>query len=102
MNYLVVIAKGIFLVTDATSMGDSWASEDEALYLAYALLCRSKGEKVTAEDVHDAWSLWATLHAPKHPSLVPFNELRPEVQAYDEKYRIAIAHVAKMQTQVMA
>jgi len=96
MNYLIVIAKGIYLITDAKSMGDTWAPEDKALYLAYALLCRTKGEAVTSEDVHDAWSLWATLHAPEHPSLVPFEELTTEVQAYDDTYRMAIAHVARM------
>lgn len=94
MNYLVAIAKAIFLITDAKSMGDSWVPDDETLWLAYALLCRSKGEEVTSEDVHDAWSLWATKADPESWSLVPFAELTVEMQSLDDEYRDAIRLVA--------
>lgn len=94
MNYLATIAKAIFLVTDAKSMGDSWQPEDEPLYLAYALLCLAKGEATTSKDVHDAWSLWATKADPESWSLVPFDKLPLSMQSIDDKYRDAIRLIA--------
>lgn len=61
----------------------------------YALLCLTKGERVTNRDVHDAWSAWRVEIEPDHRSLVPFDQLTPDVQELDTPYRIAIREVAK-------
>jgi hypothetical protein len=58
----------------------------EELLDVYALLVLVKGVNVTLEDVHDAWSVWKNQHRPDHWSLIPFEELKPEVQGLDQKY----------------
>lgn len=60
----------------------------------YTLLALVKGAETTLEDVHDAWSVWRADTRPDHPSLIPFGDLSPEVQALDGKYRDAIAEAA--------
>ncbi len=60
----------------------------------YALLALVKGVEVTNKDVHDAWSAWTAIGRPDHRSLVPFDELTPDVQELDTKYRAAIRAVA--------
>lgn len=60
----------------------------------YALLVLVLGEDVTLKDVHDAWSVWKNQHRADHRSLVPFEQLSPEVQAMDEKYAKSIRIVA--------
>jgi hypothetical protein len=66
----------------------------EDLLRLYALLALTVGEDVTLENVHDAWSAWRAVSKPDHPSLVPFAELSPEVQALDAPYAEAIRQVA--------
>ena len=77
--------------------GDGYyPTEEESLWLGYAVLCLSKDEWTTSRDVHDAWSAWAQVYYNgSPPSLVPFDELTPEVQAYDDEYRDAIHSVAQ-------
>mgnify|MGYP000914702813 FL=1 len=65
------------------------------LFRIYATLCRAKGEATTSEDVHDAWSAWQVELFPEHRSIVPFDQLAPDVQALDDKYRDAIHVVAR-------
>lgn len=60
----------------------------------YAVLCCTKGEATTNQDVHDAWSAWTDGRNPEHKSLVPFGELTAEVQDMDTPYREAIQGVA--------
>lgn len=67
---------------------------DQVLTRLYALLVLVKGEETTLKDVHDAWSVWRDVTHPTHPSLVPFDQLPPEVQALDTPYRDAIARAA--------
>ena len=62
----------------------------------YALLVLVKGVDTSNEDVHDAWSVWCDLDTPGHRSLIPFDDLTPEVQALDTKYRDAIREVAAL------
>lgn len=97
-TYLETIAQRIWHESEGLAL---WYPADEAaLWLGYAVLCRSKGEGTTAEDVHDMWAAWATVHfAGQHPSSVPFDELTPDVQAYDDFYRDAIHAVAREQEQ---
>ncbi len=67
---------------------------DPALLRLYALLVFSKGWETTLEDVHDAWSLWRMESDPGHRSLIPFDQLTPEVQELDRAYMEAIHEVA--------
>ena len=60
----------------------------------YALLVLTTGERTTLENVHDAWSAWQELIMPNHRSLMPFNELTPEVKGLDQPYADAIVEVA--------
>jgi hypothetical protein len=64
------------------------------LLLIYAVLLRAKGEAVSAEDVHDAWTAWKEIRGEAHPSAIPFAELPATVQAQDEPFVQAIRSVA--------
>lgn len=69
--------------------------EDLLLYRVYAVLLLAKGEKVSAEDVHNAWAVWACEHEPNSKSLIPFQELSPSAQSKDSVYVEAIHKVDK-------
>lgn len=69
--------------------------EDLLLYRVYAVLLLAKGEKVSAEDVHNAWSVWACENEPNSKSLIPFQELSLSAQSKDSVYVEAIHKVAK-------
>lgn len=66
----------------------------DELFNAYAVLALSKGTAVTNEDVHDAWSAWATKFDPDNKSLVPFSELSSETQRSDTPFTKAIREIA--------
>src|ERR1700761_5582929 len=68
MSYLTEAAQLIWenLPTDAQPPTDA-----DDLFLLYAVLLRSKGEQVTAADVHDAWAAWMELRNPGHAAIVP-------------------------------
>ena len=69
--------------------------QDTGLLLRlYVLLALVKGGKVTAVDVHDAWSVWMTERNPNHPSLRPFHLLDAETQQSDEPFAEAIRELA--------
>lgn len=61
----------------------------------YALLALSRGADTTLKDVHDAWSLWRNTSKPDHQSLIPFDQLTPDVQELDRQYQLAIHEAAK-------
>lgn len=65
------------------------------LFDIYALLALSKGTAVTIEDVHNAWSTWATAYDPSNKSLAPFDKLTDEVKQLDEPFRAVISKVAE-------
>lgn len=67
----------------------------ESLFLIYAVLARAKPVGVTAEDVHDAWVAWMTGRGEYHESMVPFDELPPDVRAEDVPFVEAINAVAR-------
>lgn len=91
MNYIDKVASEISEV-----LNSSWHHPESRILLwCYALLCLTKGEATTCQDVHDAWSAWATQVVPSHRSLVPFKDLSPAVQELDRPYRDAIREVAK-------
>lgn len=63
------------------------------LYL-YALLLLVKGTETSNQDVHDAWALWRMLDDPTHRSIIPYEELAPEVQELDTPYAGGIRKLA--------
>lgn len=65
------------------------------LFVLYAVLMRAKGHEVRLSDVHDAWTAWKLLTSSGHESLLPFEQLDPEVQAEDQPYVDAIISAAK-------
>ncbi len=88
MNYIDALACRI-----AKECGDDWeeiSRNEERLYRLYAVLGRAKGQAVTCEDVHDAWAAWRSDMMPEHHSIIPFDELTPEVQSLDQPYVDAI------------
>lgn len=90
-NYIQEIAERIRAKINPADLPDDGLDQ---LFASYALLALSKGPTVTNEDVHDAWSVWATEFDPANDSLVPFDELSPETQAQDKVYRDAINEIA--------
>lgn len=93
MNYLDELAKEIFFESNTDK--DGFWFDDRMLYRAYALLLLAKGEAVTNEDVHNAWAVWASEYDENHRSLIPFDDLEPQIQALDEPYTRAIHKVAR-------
>ena len=75
----------------------------KGLVRLYALLVLIKGEDVTLEDIHDAWSVnmnYKEANPPycyghDHLSIVPFDQLSKETQMRDEPYLKALKEVAK-------
>jgi hypothetical protein len=67
----------------------------DELFDSYAVLALSKGFSVTNNDVHDAWSAWATKYDPGNVSLVPFDNLPEEIKRQDTPFTLAIKSVAK-------
>jgi hypothetical protein len=92
-TYIEKVARDIWEATDET---EPWYPANEAsLWLGYAVLALATGEDTTSRDVHNAWSAWAVVHYDGyHKSLIPFDELSLDVQAYDDLYRDAIRKIA--------
>ena len=65
------------------------------LFNSYAVLALSKGLKVSNEDVHDAWSAWATKYDPNNESLKPFELLPDKTKKQDTPFTLAIRKVAE-------
>ena len=90
-NYITELAIDIMNECSEQEIPDGYSHEQIMdLFREYALLALTKGKDTTPEDVHDAWSAWMATHDPDHDSLIPFDKLTPEVQAYDEPYCKAI------------
>lgn len=69
---------------------DACSPEDRRLLRLYAVIGFVLDGKVGSYDVHDAWAAWRIETLAAHPSIVPFNELSPEIADLDNKYRDAI------------
>ena len=91
-SYLDEIAAELRLITDA---GAAKSDKDLLLYRVYAVLLLAKGEDVVAEDVHNAWAVWACENEPDSKDLIPFRALSPSVQSKDRLYVEAIHQVAR-------
>ncbi|WP_436838297.1 DUF7701 domain-containing protein [Microbispora hainanensis] len=70
-------------------------NDSHSLFLLYAVLLRAKGDKVSASDVHDAWTAWMQERNPHHPALLPYEELDPETKTQDLPYVLAIRKAAR-------
>lgn len=68
---------------------------DISLYRFYAVLLLAKGREVTPEDVHNAWSAWASEHDTENRNLIPYKELSLAMQRRDDVYVDAIRTVAE-------
>jgi hypothetical protein len=91
-NYIRDIAERIKSKVDPSELPDKGLDE---LFDTYAVLALSKGGSVTNEDVHDAWSAWASKYDPTNSSLVPFDQLPKNIQSEDSRFTVAIREVAK-------
>lgn len=91
MNYVDDIAQRIKreVPPDLLPEGDT-----DPLFRMYAVLALALGEKVRAENVHDAWSAWMSQSDPGHESIRPFDKLPGDVQSQDEPYAEALRKVA--------
>ncbi|MEV3905530.1 hypothetical protein AB0K11_24700 [Mycobacterium sp. NPDC050551] len=91
-----------YLDSDASLIKSALPSDVEVpqdadyLFVLYAVLMRAKGEAVRLADVHDAWTAWKLLTSASHESLVPFDQLEPDVQAEDQPFLEAIHAAAKL------
>jgi hypothetical protein len=91
MSYLDDIASA---VKKAVPGGVEVPDDAHELFVLYAVLVRTCGQRTTARNVHDAWSAWMGARDPSHESLVPFEDLPPEVQAEDTPFVLTIRTVA--------
>jgi hypothetical protein len=69
------------------------AGIDELLRL-YALLVQAKGVDVTAEDIHDAWSVWMASRDPGHDAIKPYGDLDAATKQEDAPFLSAVRTVA--------
>jgi hypothetical protein len=88
-SYVRHVADAIRAKTGDTS------EHHELLYLCYAVLALTKGEDVTAADVHDAWAAVAEYEGFESDDLVPFRLLPEDVREKDEPFAAAIRDIAR-------
>lgn len=91
-SYIRQVAHKIRSLFSNTELPEQGLDE---LFDSYAVLALNKGMSVTNEDVHNAWSAWATKYDPSNPSLVPFDDLPEKTKAQDTPFTQAIKRIAK-------
>ncbi len=91
MNYLQRLAEHICAEVPNAYLP---SGDTNGLFLLYAVLLLAKGEEVTREDVHNAWTAWMLLQGRRHEAIVPYRELPQEKQDEDSPFMLAIRHVA--------
>jgi hypothetical protein len=70
-------------------------STPPGLLRLYAVLLLAKGQTVTPEDVHNAWSAWTQHRDPSNQSIRPFDELDASVKEMDNPFVRAIRLAAR-------
>ena len=92
----------IYIDELAEKVGEATGLKGKEYIKMYTLLVLIKGEDITLEDVHDAWSVMMNFKqynppylGHEHPSIVPFDQLSYETQQKDKKYADALIRVAK-------
>jgi hypothetical protein len=68
--------------------------DTDLLFLMYAVLALTVGDKVEVEDVHDTWSAWMAYRDPSHESIKPYAELSSEIKKTDQPFVDAIRKIA--------
>jgi hypothetical protein len=69
--------------------------ETDELFLTYAVLALAKGDRVDARDIHNAWAAWMSTRDPGHDSIVPYENLPPDVRREDDPFLNAVREVAR-------
>lgn len=88
-NYIDDLAAAIRSATPQALLPEDEQDLD-ALFRLYALIALVKGEAITERDVHDAWSVWMVSRGEGHESVVPFEDLKADVQREDRPFVDAI------------
>ena len=96
MTYLDELAAAIKAEVPKELLPDEGDVDD--LFRIYALLARLKGQRVTGEDVHDAWAVWMLRRDSDHGSVKPFEELDPSTRREDRPFVEAIRKAAAAST----
>jgi len=91
-SYIRELAQQIRAKVDQSALPDQGLDD---LFDSYAVLALAKGAAVTNEDVHDAWSAWATKYDSQNDSLVPFDQLPADKQAEDSRFVEAIHEISR-------
>ncbi|GAB7188904.1 hypothetical protein ATKI12_9018 [Kitasatospora sp. Ki12] len=92
MSHLDPIAE---LIRDCLPTEARPPAGSDDLFRIYAVLLQAKGEAVTDEDVHNAWTAWTQATDDTHRALVPFAELDAPTRALDAPYTRAIRTAAR-------
>jgi hypothetical protein len=77
-NYVEKLKQAI-----ATELPDDLPDDLLNLYTLLGFTC---GARVSNEEVHDAWAIWQNTVNPRHPALLPYNDLSPAIRELDTKY----------------
>ena len=93
MNYLETLGGAIRAEVAPSALPDS--NDLDALFVLYAVLLLAKGQRVTAEDTHNAWCAWMMRHDHAHESIRPYDELDSATRDADLPYLEAIRAVAR-------
>jgi hypothetical protein len=91
-SYIADIADDIQAAVPPKSLP---AGDTDELFLIYALLALAKGVDVEARDIHNAWAAWMSTKDPHHESIVPYEDLSPDVRREDDPYLAAVRSVAR-------
>jgi hypothetical protein len=92
MNYIENIASQI---RDEVPTATLPEEPDEELFLLYAVLALTIGERVGRRDVHNAWAAWMTRIDRDHESITPYTELPQDVREEDDPFVQAIRSVSR-------
>lgn len=88
LNYVDKVATSIRERVSDQLLPDEQDTDD--LFRLYGLLALTKGTETTAEDVHDAWSVWMVQRGKGHESVRPFAELDAKTRKEDLPFVEAI------------
>lgn len=92
MTYLATLAAEIKEAVPSQALPDTDTSN---LFLVYAVLLLAKGDKVSGEDVHNAWVSWMLSNGEQHESMAPWTELPQATKVEDSPFVVAIRTIAR-------
>lgn len=88
MNYIKELADRIRNEIPESILPEADNIDD--LMNIYAVLALAKRDRITNEDIHNAWAAWMNNSNPDHKSISPYNELTDNIQAQDTPFKEAI------------